>query len=402
MRSTHGFSLVVRRGPGPVGLARAAVFALGATLSFGSSGCIMKILTDGQIQATRQASVSFDTVGDVDLARSAAEASFGQFEGMHALAPYNTDALYLLMKTWAGYGAGFVVDEIERAQDKGDDAMEEYQRKRARMAFDRAVFYGLQLMAQTAEGFEGAKKNEMMLTKWLNENFKSVDDAPNLLWTGVAWLSRADVMKGDEDEGPIFIADVFVGVALIQRAVDLDPSVDHYTGLIAMASYHARNGMAEPEEAKKILDMAMAKTEGKSLMVPLAYATTYACVKGDATLYQQMLDKVLNGGDPDPYIRLENALARRRAKRWAAKRRAKEMCGFDVGAAQPSPAPAPAPAASPPASSAPATPAASSAPAATPTPAPSASAAPAPAGKHEKGAAQGGAGAAPAKAAGKK
>ena len=170
---------------------------------------------------------------------------------MHALAPYNTDALYLLMKTWAGYGAGFIVDEIERAQDKGDDAMEDYQRKRARMAFDRAIFYGLQLMAQTAEGFEGAKKNEMTLTKWLNENFKSVDDAPNLLWTGVAWLSRADVMKGDEDEGPIFISDVYVGVALIQRAVDLDPSVDHYTGLIAMASYHARNGMAEPEEGEE-------------------------------------------------------------------------------------------------------------------------------------------------------
>jgi hypothetical protein len=211
-------------------------------------------------------------------------------------------------------------------------------------------------------------------------------------------------MKGDEDEGPIFISDLFVGVALIQRAIDIDPSVDSYTGLIAMASYHARNGMAEPEEAKKILDTALAKTEGKSLMVPLTYATTYACVKGDAALYQQMLDKVLNGGDPNPYIRLENALARRRAKRWASKRRAKEMCGFDLGAPQPTSAAPSAPAAapSPAASSAPATPAptgASAAPAAAPTPAPSAAPAPAPAGKHEKAGAQGGA---PAKAGGKK
>jgi hypothetical protein len=346
--------------------------ALAAALSLGSSGCIMKILTDGQIQATRQASVAFDTIGDVDLARGAAEASFGQFEGMHALAPYNTDALFLLTKTWAGYGAGFVMDEVERAQDAGNEAMEDYQRKRARMAFDRAVFYGLQLLAQTSEGFEGAKKNATSLTKWLNERFTSQDDAPNLLWTGVAWLSRADVMKGDEDEGPVFIADVYVGVALIQRAVDLDPSVDHYTGLIAMASYHARNGMAEPDEAKKILDVAMAKTEGKALLVPLAYATTYACVKGDATLYQEMLNKVLGAADPDPYIRLENALAKRRAKRWAAKKRAKEYCGFDIGAPAPAAAPAPAPAAT--AAPAPAPPP----PAATPAPAPAA-AAPAPA-----------------------
>src|SRR5258708_1434921 len=185
-----------------------ALFGLAAALSFGSSGCIMKILTDGQIQATRQASAAFDTIGDVDLARSAAEASFGQFEGMHALAPYNSDALYLLMKTWAGYGAGFIEDEIERAQDKGDDAMEDYQRKRARMAFDRSVFYGLELLAQTAEGFEAAKKNATTLAKWLNESFKSVDDAPNLLWTGLAWLSRADVIKGDADEDPVFIAEV--------------------------------------------------------------------------------------------------------------------------------------------------------------------------------------------------
>lgn len=345
-----------------------ALFGLAAALSFGSSGCIMKILTDGQIQATRQAAAAFDTVGDVDLARSAAEASFGQFEGMHALAPYNSDALYLLMKSWAGYGAGFVMDEVERAQDAGNDAMEEYQRKRARMAFDRAIFYGLELMAQTAEGFEGAKKNATMLTKWLNDNFKDPETAPALLWTGVAWLSRADDMKGDEDEGPVFIADVFVGAALVQRAVDLDPSVDHYTGLVALASYHARNGMAEPEEAKKILDVAMAKTEGKNLLVPLAYATTYACVKGDASLYQQMLDKVLKAADPDPYIRLENAIAKRRAKRWASKKRAMDNCGFDLGGPAASSAPAPTAAAAPSSApaSAPAAPAASAAPSAAP------------------------------------
>jgi len=307
-----------------------ALVSLAAALALGSNGCIMKILTDGQITATRQASTSFDTIGDVELARSAAEASFGQFEGMHALAPYNQDALYLLTKTWTGYGAGFIVDEIELAQDANNDGMEEYQRKRARMAFDRAVFYGLQLLGQSAEGFDQAKKNAGSLAKWLGDHFTNKDDAPYLLWTGVAWLSRADVMKGDENEGPIFIADVYVGVAMIERAVALDPAAEHYTGLIALASYHARNGMAEPEQAKQMLDQAMKMTGGRDLLVPLAYATTYACVKGDAALYQDMLNRVLSAQDPDPYQRLENALAKRRAKRWLAKRRAKDSCGVDV------------------------------------------------------------------------
>jgi hypothetical protein len=309
-----------------------ATLALAATLSVGSNGCIMKVLTDGQITATRQASASFDTIGDVDLAKSAAEASFGQFEGMHALAPYNPDALFMLAKGWTGYGAGFIVEELENAQDANNDGMEEYQRKRARMAFDRAVFYGLQLMGQTAEGFDQAKRNAGSLAKWLADHFTSKDDAPGLLWTGVAWLSRVDVMKGDDNEGAMFIAEVFVGVAMIERAVALDPAVDHYTGLVALASYHARNGMAEPDQAKVLLDQAMAKTQGKDLLIPLAYATTYACVKGDSALYQEMLNKVLAAQDPDPYQRLENALAKRRAKRWLAKRRAKDSCGVEVNA----------------------------------------------------------------------
>jgi|HubBroStandDraft_1064217.scaffolds.fasta_scaffold48958_2 hypothetical protein len=309
-----------------------ATLSLAAALSMGSNGCIMKILTDGQITATRQASTAFDTIGDVELARSAAEASFGQFEGMHALAPYNTDALFLLTKTWTGYGAGFVVDEIEVAQDANNEGLEEYQRKRARMAFDRAVFYGLELLGQTAQGFDQAKRNAGSLAKWLSDHYTSKDDAPNLLWTGVAWLSRADVMKGDENEGPIFIAEVYVGVAMIERAVALDPAAEHYTGLIALASYHARNGMAEPDQAKQLLDQALAKTQGKDLLIPLAYATTYACVKGDGALYQDMLNRVMAAQDPDPFQRLENALAKRRAKRWLAKRRAKDSCGVDVSA----------------------------------------------------------------------
>jgi hypothetical protein len=333
-----------------------ATLSIAAALSLGSGGCIQKVLTDGQITATRQAASSFDTVGDVDLARSAAEASFGQFEGMHALAPYNTDALFLLTKSWTGYGAGFIMEEIERAQDANNDNLEEYQRKRARMAFDRAVFYGLELLGQSAKGFDEAKKNAQSLAKWLADNFKSKDDAPNLLWTGVAWLLRTDVMKGDENEGPAFVADVFVGVGLVERAVALDPAVEHYTGMVALASYHARNGMAEPEDAKKLLDQAMTASQGKDLMVPLAYATTYACVKGDAALYQDMLGRVLSAGDPDPFQRLENAIAKRRAQRWLAKHRAKDSCGIDVGAAPPPAASTPAPSVAPATPSAPSSP----------------------------------------------
>jgi TRAP transporter T-component len=334
------------------------ILSLTTALGLSSTGCIKKILVDGQIQSTRQASSSADTLGDYEVGRVAAEFGLAQFEGMHALSPDNSDALYLLMKTWTGYASGFAEDDMQVAQDVGNDDLAEYHKKRARMAYDRAVFYGLQLLGQTDSGFEKAKGNEDSLNKWLKSNFTSKDDAPNLLWTGTAWVARAGLMQGDDEEGPAFVAELYVGVSILQRAMELDPSVDHYQSLLVLAAYHARSGMAELDEAKKLLDTAMEKTQGKSLLVPFYYATRYACAKGDSALYQSMLNKILVAQDPDPSIRLENTVAKRNAKRWLGKHRAKDQCGIDLGggaAEAPSPAaPAPAAPAEPPAPAEPA------------------------------------------------
>ena len=335
------------------------ILSLTTALGLGSTSCIKKVMVDGQIQATRQAATAVDPIGDYDVGRVAAEAGLAQFEGMHALSPDNSDALFLLTKTWVGYASGFAEDDMQVAQDAGNDELADYDKKRARMAYDRAVFFGLQLLAQTDDGFQKAKGSQQSLDDWLKKNFTSKDDAPNLLWTGAAWLSRAGLMAGDDEEGPAFVAELYVAVSILNRAVALDPSSEHYTGLLALAAYHARSNMAELDEAKKLLDAAAEKTQGKALLVPLYYAVRYACAKGDAALYQTMLNKVLQAQDPDPDQRLVNAVAKRAAKRWLGKHRAKDQCGIDLAggsspapepAASPSPAPAssPAPAPEPP------------------------------------------------------
>jgi hypothetical protein len=303
---------------------------LGAAISLASTGCIKSTLTNGQISATREASSALDTIGDYEMAGGAARAGLVQFEGMHVLAPSNSDALYMLTKGWVGYGFGFVEDEMEAAEDAGDDDLADYHRKRARMAYDRAVFYGLQLLAQSADGFEQAKKNEQTLVKWLSDHFSSKDDAENLFWTGYGWMARVNLMKGDDTEGPAFIAELYVGVSMVERAMAIDPTIQHYSGLVALAAYHARTGMAEMDQAKQLFDTALAKTEGKNLMVLLNYGTKYACMKGDGATYQDMLNKVLQAPDPDPYQRLTNAIAKRRAKRWLGKKRVKDACGIDL------------------------------------------------------------------------
>ncbi len=309
------------------------------SLALATTGCIKQILLDSQITATRDASSAVDTIGDYETARTGVAAGLSQFEGLHALSPDNPDALYLLSKGWAGYAYGFLEDEIEAAHDLGDDEAADYHRKRARVAFDRAIFYGLQLIARRAEGFEQARKSEPALASWLAAHFTSKEDGANLLWTGYAWLARADLMKGDDEEGPAFVADVFVGVALLERSVALDPQGDHDTGLTALASYHARSNIAELDESKRLFDSAVAQTRGHALIVQFNFASKYACMKGDAALFQQTLEGVLRAEDPDPAQRLANAIAKRRARRWLGKKRAKEECGIDLPGAPARPAP---------------------------------------------------------------
>jgi hypothetical protein len=91
------------------------VVALASCLGLTQLGCIKSMLVNGQISSTRKAAGAFDTLADYELAKSAASAGLVQFEGMHQLAPDNEDALFLLAKSWVGYGYAFPEDDYEQA-----------------------------------------------------------------------------------------------------------------------------------------------------------------------------------------------------------------------------------------------------------------------------------------------
>src|SRR5580700_2692550 len=198
-----------------------------ALLAVPNMGCLAAMATDMQISATREASGVFDTIGDYEVARGAAEAGLIQFEGMHRLRPDNEDALFALTQAWVGYGFAFAEDDAEAAQDKGNDDLAEYHKRRAHMAYDRAVFYGLELLSHTDKGFEAARKNANTMKAWLKEKFTNKDDVANLFWTGYAWMARTNVQKDD----PAVVAELYVGEAMMERSVELDPSFNYYNGV---------------------------------------------------------------------------------------------------------------------------------------------------------------------------
>lgn len=301
-----------------------AFLVLSMALAMGSSGCLKSMLLNGQIGSTRQAVSASDTIGDYELARNASSAAMMQFEGLHKLAPDNEDGLYLLMRGWAGYGYAFASDDFDQATLDGKDDLAEYHKKRAKLAFDRAIGYGLELLGKRADGFNANIKNADTVKKWLTDHFKGKDDAEHLFWTGSAWLARVQLLKDE----PEYVANLFIGVAMLERSREIDPTYLSWGATSTLGAYHARSPMAELDEAKKLLDEALAKTDRKSQGVLLNYAR-YACSKNDQALYEKMLNEIISNEDPDPNLRLQNTIAKRRARR-ALTKTAMEECGFVV------------------------------------------------------------------------
>jgi hypothetical protein len=303
-----------------------------AALALGSTGCVKRMILDSTIHSTRIGSGAADTIGDYEMASRAAAAGVLQFEGMHRLAPDNEDALMLLTRGWAGWGYAFAQDDYEVATLANDEATAEYHKKRAKAAFDRSVGYGLELLAKEDGGFQAAKKNADTIKAWLKTHFDDKEDAEVLFWLGSAWLARVNLLKDE----PEYVAELFIGTAILERSRELDPAFMSYGAQSTLGAYHARSPMGELDEAKKLLEDAMAKTQRKSLGVLLNYAK-YACMKSDQALYEKTLNEILAADDIEPNLRLQNAIAKRRAKR-ALSKVAMEDCGFSAPAAPAKPA----------------------------------------------------------------
>lgn len=290
------------------------------------TGCIKQMLLNGQIASTREASGAFDGISDYELAYNAASGGIVQFEGMHRLAPDNTDALFMLARAYASFGFAFAEDDMERAEDEGDAELAEYHRQRAIQSYDRAMVYGLELWKERGiVGFDQAKSNEGALAAWLAQNFQSAEDAGDLLFVGTAWLSRTNLLKDDAEA----VANLWIGALLVERSVALDPNYNNLSGTIALASYHARSATADLSRSKALFEELIAKTQRKSLLPIFAYATKYACAQVDGKLYVQLLEEVVNAKDADPSIRLMNAIAQRRARRWLQRQRMFDACSIE-------------------------------------------------------------------------
>jgi tetratricopeptide (TPR) repeat protein len=307
-----------------MGFSKFLAGALLAGFALTSSGCIKKMLLNGQIKGTRDGSGAVNTLHDYETARGVAMAGLGQLEGMHKLAPDNTDALFMLARGWSGAAFAFIEDDYEQAYEKGDETSAEYHLLRARAGYQRGKYYGVELLGHHAEGFKDATRNQETVRAWVVENFTDQDQAEDLLWAGYAWIGHVSASK----EIPEIVGELYVGVELIRRSVELDETLVYASGHTILGAYHARTAMSELEDSKKHFDRALELNGGKFLPTKLNLATRYYCAKGDKEAYEKTLREVLDAGDELPEARLQNVVAKRRARRYLGNRVWQEECGF--------------------------------------------------------------------------
>jgi hypothetical protein len=312
---------------------------LGVALA--SSGCIKKTLAKGQIKSTREGSAAMQTTADYETARLAASAGVAQFEGMHMLVPDDDNAYFLVIRGWASLAFAFVEDDMETALLAGDDENVAYHRARAKSMYTRSVNYGLEWMESKNAGIHDAIKHgsEKEIQDYLKK-FTDEEDADFLFWTGQAWMSRVNVDKADIGA----IGQVFIGRSMVERAVELKDDIERGSGHVILASYYARTGFntlgqESFDKAKAHFDKAAQINGGKVLLGRVQMARSYACRMHDESpgrkasfdMYMKLLNEVLEADDPLPEARLTNAIAKRKARRYASKKWIEEVAREDCG-----------------------------------------------------------------------
>ena len=124
---------------------------------------------------------------DYELVGDALPGSIMQIEGVFSVVPDNEVLGLTLMRGYLSYTFGWVEDEMQIAQDRGDMDEEERINGRARLLYERGRNIGLHLMRLRDPGIDDAMNGgHEQFVEYINSHFTSAEDVPLLFWTAYA------------------------------------------------------------------------------------------------------------------------------------------------------------------------------------------------------------------------
>jgi TRAP transporter T-component len=282
--------------------------------------------TSGMLEA---GSIAIDRESDLELARLAFPASLKTLETFLVSSPKNESLLLLLARGYNSYAFAILEGELERADTDGTDAEVDELGRRAKMHYLRGREYGFRLLDKP-ELEQAARKGDLAALERELGKLKK-DDVPGLFWATYGWASAINLSKDDPD--------MLVGLGTIEhllaKVIALDPDYNSGAPLLFRAVYLSSRPKAfggKPEEAKAAFDRAMKAWGDRNLLVPYLYARMYCTEVQDMPLFQSLIKQVLAADvAAHPDLRLNNEVARSRARYWSARADDLILPAEDVG-----------------------------------------------------------------------
>lgn len=263
----------------------------------------------------RQASHALESHWDVDLVGDGLPGSILQLEGIYAVIPDDEALGMELMRANGSYAWGWLEDDAEDALARGDLEQQEAIMLRARLLCLRGRNIGVFHMRRRHEGIDAAlAAGPDALRTHLRERYGERDHAPILFWTAYAWGGAIQFSNAD----PELVADLPLVRVLLDRSAELDPTFFHGSATMALAAMDAALPAdlgGDPERGRAGFERVLALTGRRFFPALLQYAVSYAVTVGDRALFVALLREIVDGGDPDPEVRLANRVARRKAIR---------------------------------------------------------------------------------------
>lgn len=288
------------------------------TLSM-AGGCLNKAAVNTTAGILSEAEGSTRAYFDWESAGHAAPSGIMQLEGLHTISPDNVVLILTLAKAYMAYAYGWVMDEREQADVKGDFDLAAHHQARAFYMYSRARDLVLKAVKQRDPKFgEMLTKDPKTLTAHLKKHWSDrEDDLPLLFWLMMTWSSAVN-NSPDVDA----LIDMPTLRTIASWIVQLDPGYEDAGALVFLGGFECSMPAAlggDPKKGKQYFDHALALTKRKNHIVLLNYAIFYGIAAQDRALYTSVLREIVEAPDQGNAYRLSNKVARRRAVRALAK-----------------------------------------------------------------------------------
>jgi hypothetical protein len=185
----------------------------------------------------------------------------------------------------------------------------------------RARDYALTLLEQRHPGIGAALRldSEQAL------DATAIEDVPALYLAGATWAAALSADKSNLG----LLGELPIAAAMVRRVLALDETYQNGAAHEFFISYEGGRPGGSKQEARRHYERALALSGGNRASVHLALAEAVAVPTQDVDHFRRLVGLARDTTDAEPSLRLQNAIARRRAA-WLAEREPELFISLDM------------------------------------------------------------------------